>query len=88
MLFHHFAVPYLVVGCAGDPAVDKLREEIVEPVPIDAESLDLLLLARRISLDVRAKYPSENELNSLENNPDELDSLIEFWMQEKAEPNY
>ena len=75
---------FLCTGCTDKKNQEEQTEELLDPVPLEAEPLSTLALSRRISLDLRAQYPTEAELNSIESNPDALWELVDSWMTEEA----
>lgn len=62
------------------PPIEEV--EIIDPTPLEGEALDSLKLARRISLDLRGKYLSIEEVQLLQDDPSNLDTLIDSWLQE------
>lgn len=62
-----------LLGCGGEPAADS------GPAPLD----DLALLAR-VSLDLRGRRPSEAEIEAVEEDPGELDNLVEDFLADPA----
>lgn len=76
----------LSIGCSTPEKtpVDTgtVVEVVPEVVPIQGELLMGLQLARRISLDVRGKYCSYDEISQLEADPGSLDALIAVWLQD------
>ena len=71
------------LGCTGTKEFAP-TEDIATPVPLEANPLSSLALARRVSLDIRAQYPSLSELNAIEADPNALWDLVDTWMLEKA----
>ena len=66
------------LACAGEPEV--VDTSVDEAVTSDLVALDAPRLARRMSLDLRGVLPSEDELATVDEDPETLDELIEDWL--------
>ncbi|MCP4809601.1 MAG: hypothetical protein GY884_30045, partial [Proteobacteria bacterium] len=66
-------------ACAGEPEVVDTSVELEEVVS-DLVPLDAPRLARRMSLDLRGVLPSEDELATVEDDPDALGELRDAWL--------
>ena len=72
-------------GCSKE--TDTTTEEpvvLIDPVPLEGSPLTSLKLARRISLDLRGEYLSLDEVETIQNTPEDLDQLIDSWLETPA----
>lgn len=73
--------PLLLAAMVGCPPASEPPEDSASALVL----LDPVLLARRVSLDLRGVVPTLDELEAVEADPDALTSLIDTWM---ADPRY
>ena len=76
-------LPSLLFSC-HQPNDSIEQVEVIEPVQLEGEPLTGLLLARRISLDIRGQYLNPDEILMLQQNTITLDELIDEWLMQSG----
>lgn len=76
------ALSLVVSACSGGPVDDETALEVQAPVPFEGAFRTPVQLARRMSLDIRGEFMDVNEIDLVQQDSDNIDTLLDSWLQE------
>lgn len=77
--------PLLFAASCKDETKSPVDQvQVTEPVPFNGIERSTLQRARRMSMDVRGEFLDTEEVDRIQNNPEELSRMVDEWMQEEG----